>query len=208
MWNRKYYIIYALCRLKLSLWALTPEWECPPQTAICFQFLHFSLWCKHQEWGNRACWPLPEGLLHPDHWWHLGVILKCSEEHLFFFRNMGVSLRTKHRFSITLYWSWCRLWLDIREVGALSVTMQPVPALTTLSWPNTVSHERRIDPKKNKIILGKRFEKGSMAWRKLPMIFFFFEERELQGKGLRDQTKVSREWNSVEPKGLVMLEKN
>lgn len=94
-----------------------------PRTPICFQVWHFSLWCKHQEWGRRVRWPLPKGLLHPAHWWHQGVIMKCCEEHSFSFRSMGVSLRTKHRFSITLCWSWCRLRLDIREVGVLSVTM-------------------------------------------------------------------------------------
>lgn len=96
----------------------------------------------------------------------------CSEEHSFSFSNLRVSLGTKHRFSITFGQSWCGLQSN-REVGVLCV---PVPGLTTFSWPNTVSRERRIDPKK--IIVEERSLMGKMAWRKWPMIFFFFEERD------------------------------
>lgn len=49
-----------------------------------------------------------------------------------------VRLQTKHRFSIALSVSWCCLWLNIREVGALSVTLKPATGLTTLIWPSTV----------------------------------------------------------------------
>lgn len=102
-----------------------------PQTQICFQVLHFSLWCKHQDWGKRVCWPLPKGLLHPDHWWHQGVIFKYSEEHSFFFRSMRVCLGTKYMFSITACQSWSHLQQDMREVRVLSVTMQVLKQSTS-----------------------------------------------------------------------------
>lgn len=137
-----------------------------PQTQIFFQVLHFSLWCKHQDWGKRVCWPLPKGLLHPDHWWHQGVIFKYSEEHSFFFRSMRVCLGTKHRFSITACQSWSHLQQDMREVRVLSVTMQVLKHSTS---PILSSMREELNLKKR--IVGKRYEIQNMAWRKLPMIW-------------------------------------
>lgn len=58
------------------------------------------------------------------------------------------------------------------------------------------------------MIVGEEVWDREYGMEKIAYDFFFFEERELQGEGLRDQTKVSQEWNSVQPKGLVMLKKN
>lgn len=153
----------------------------------------FFLWCKHQDWVRGVWRPLPKGLLNPDHWCHLGVISKCSEEHSFSFRGTRVSLQTKHRFSIKhrARAGVARGWILGKWESYLS-QCSPLPGLTTLGWPNTVSHERKIDPKKKNC--GEEVWDWEPSIKKMAYdIFFLWKKERVEMKGTETRQKYKNE---------------
>lgn len=141
-WKKKYCIIYAPSALIFSWWAQRPFF------LTCFS--HFSLWCKHQEWGRRVPWPLrPRAscIQAPDVIWVWFQSIVKSIHSLLGARGSVCWQNTG--FPLHSVWA-CVAWqrLNIRVVGVISVKMQAVPDLTTLSWPNNVSHERNWPKKK------------------------------------------------------------
>lgn len=137
---------------------------------------------------RRLCRQLPKGLLHPDYWCHLGVTSKHSEERSSSFRDMRVSLLTKHRFSIKYDQSWCHLQLDIRKAGLLFVTMQPVQVSPHSAGPVLSAMRKKLTQKE--WLWGRGLKLGIQHGENgLCFFFFFFGRKRVVMKGAKRPNK-------------------
>lgn len=143
-----------------------------PQTLICFQFLHFPFDVNTKNEAERCTDYCPKAsciqTIDAIWVWFWNVVRS-----IYFLPGVWDSVRQNIGFPLhTGQAGVTRNWI-LEKLG--SYLSQHSPGLTTLSWPNIVSHEKRIDPKR--MIVGKRSGRTNMAWSKWPKIYFLWRKR-------------------------------
>ncbi len=191
MWNRKYYIIYALCRLKLSLWALRPKWECYAsrhRSVSSFYIFHFDVNTRNEAEGYADYCPRASCIQTADDiWvWFRSAVRSihslsgawgsvCGQNTGFPLHSAGAGVACG---LILGKWESYLSQCSLSQVSQHSVG----PVLSAIREELTQKNDCG----------GKRSEIGNMAWRKLPVIFFLWRKRVAKKGAERPNKSLAR----------------
>lgn len=190
MWNRKHYIIDALCRLTLLLWALRPEWEYhrPGHRSVSsFYISHFDVNTRNEAEGRADRCPRASCIQTTDDiWvWFQSAVRSihslsgaqgsvCGQNTGFPLHSSGAGVTCS-----------CILgeWESYLSLCSLSQVSQHSagPILSAMREELT-----------QKMIMGKTAEIGNTAWRKWPMIFFSLKKESCKKKEKGMRAEVSQ----------------